>query len=136
MGARTPQRDVHDLAPRIKSDRKDGIAARQLLEELLVAMSLQILERSSNPEDESAQFRITVRDSGFPIIAERLYRPTDRVTNALNIRSEPTVDSRLLTSVEPGTPLRFLGEVPRYFFVQTPTGIKGWVSKKWVKRIR
>ncbi len=105
------------------------------IEALLTKMSLKIIKQSSNPEDESTQFRKTVKDSGFPDIAERLYRPTDRVKTGINVRSEPSAASPVIGRVEPGTPLRFLQVVPHWILVQTPDGTKGWVSKAWVEMI-
>ena len=105
------------------------------LEALLAKLSLQIIEQSINPEDESAQFRRTVQDSGFPDIAKRLYRPTDRVRVGVNVRSEPSSDSPVIGRVEPGTAVRFLQAVPRWILVQTPDGTTGWVSKAWVEAI-
>lgn len=109
------------------------IAKISSMETLLTSISLQIIKQANNPEDESAQFRRVVQDSGFPEIAKRLYRPTSRVQVGVNIRSEPSSDSPAIGRVEPGTPLRWLQTAPRWILVQTPDGVKGWVSKTWVE---
>ena len=109
------------------------IANIERMETLLANISLQIIKQASNPVDDSAQFRRVVQDSGFPEIAERLYRPSARVQAGVNVRSEPSSESPVIGRVEPGTPLRLLQAAPHWILVQTPDGARGWVSKAWVE---
>jgi hypothetical protein len=108
------------------------------LEKLLIKVSADIAQLSPNPEDESAKFRRLVKDSGFPDIAERLYRvvPSDRVRVGVNVRSEPSPDSPVIGLLKPGTAVRFVRSVPRWLLVQTPDGTTGYVSKFWVEIIK
>ena len=104
-------------------------------EEILANESLHLTRSSPNPVQESVRFRKLVREGGFPEIAERLYRPTDRVTIGVNVRAQPSASAAVIGRVTPGTPLRFLESAPRWVRVQDPSGLTGWVSKAWVEEI-
>lgn len=65
-------------------------------------------------------------------VQERFYRPSDRVTNSVNVRAEPFSEAPIVGRVTPGTPLKFIDEVPRWVKVESPSGLVGWVGKAWV----
>lgn len=57
--------------------------------------------------------------------------PSDRVSNALNVREAPSTASPVLLELHPGERLPHLGSVPYWHRVQLPDGRVGFVSSAW-----
>lgn len=61
-------------------------------------------------------------------------RPKKTVTaSLLNIRAKAGLTGKVVAKVPKGTKLTILGETKNWYHVKTPTGIKGYASKKYVK---
>ncbi|MBO6946398.1 MAG: SH3 domain-containing protein [Rhodospirillales bacterium] len=61
--------------------------------------------------------------------------PSDRVSNHVNIRSEPRGEpAEIVGRLNRGERARFLGSVPYWYHVELPSGVSGYVSKSWTTR--
>jgi hypothetical protein len=64
-----------------------------------------------------------------PCVIADVVRPSDRVVNGVNIRSQPNSQSPSLGLLIPGEELPYLGSVPRWNIVRTTGGQNAYVSK-------
>ena len=63
--------------------------------------------------------------------AQQRVTPSDRVTNNINIRQEPSGKSQSVGKLFKGQSLEFIESVPRWYKVRLEAGGIGFVSKSW-----
>jgi competence protein ComEC len=61
--------------------------------------------------------------------------PTDAVTTRVVVRESASSQSNQVGSLRPGEQAELLGEVPNWYRVRLPSGIEGFVSKRWTRLI-
>ena len=60
--------------------------------------------------------------------------PTERVTNGVNVRPQPSSQTQPVMKLRLGESLPFVDRENRYYYkVQLPNGNDGWVSKSWTR---
>ena len=59
--------------------------------------------------------------------------PTDRVETAVLVRQGPNTSTPIIARLKPGQSAEVLDEVPGWYHVRLPDGVKGYVSKAWTR---
>jgi len=73
----------------------------------------------------------------FPEVAQAPQRQVRIVTreNPLRVREDPTLDSRILTTLPKGSLVPFLQEENGWYKVEFSAGQRGWISKKYAQLV-
>jgi len=62
--------------------------------------------------------------------------PSDRVTDPINVRDQPTSKgSEVIGALRPGEQADLLETIPRWYMVQLADGTEGYVSKAWTDEV-